>query len=904
MKKANDTMLQARPSEPAAIVPSVAAANSSVSSNPSIADTTADVSGLPSLTSSFTDKNTSASLQAPGMSTAHLSASREAPSSSVKNAYAETEPTDTSKPAVTTSKPNENPPPSSTSSIGGYGMQPRLHVPSSMATVSAAIRDYVAEIEPESIAEDLSLHRRIHHAVAHPSLDSHVLLLPSTSLSTVNSLLDDAFKHLTALTPAEDITLKDKYHDIWADIEADRAKHHRDLLTRHMHAWAATAKGRHAAGRLGQHGHQRRVVRCFHAWRRRSAQRRRAAVKCSLAMRAFQARAFHAWIALHIRLKLVIRKHGDARQRRFKCIFMAWRTHVSRRRAVQRMADRQNRTTIEAWFHEWKAAAAVRGQQRRSIHRLGRTMASAQVAHCFFQWTKQVTLMQVADALRTRRDQRTQDVQRTVLQRWRRRARLVVVAGHRFDTCQRRQLAECFRDWKDRWHQYRTIKPATWTCETVGLWLGAVFQLPLDAARACQVSGHELMSLPSRLAQSPLHARDPVLERLLPTLPLFFCSADHCLQLVDAIASLSKTNATRVSKDIQMQHRLAKLERVTDFLSLRHWCAQDRELIAYVRQLDALGMHSFLQLDGEDLVAALKCHRPEHVSLLVAGQQRLRSIQATHPKLVTSPGDPIDDSASFSLASWLDSMHLSQYEPAFRRHDITSVAQLSRLTHDILRHTLRIQSKLHRDRILEFAADVAASHNQHHRVRQAPAFRLKLALSHVDQPPPRSNHSHTGTASPKMAMTSASLAKQVRTLFFSICRWLEGQSPPHHATLDRLYAAMQAASHGHITKASFAHGLRALNAGFTSAHVHAMWETIPKAKTDGRVGYEAFVRFFIGIFEQRRAMLQLAIQSLGGGRREGHHGESSQDGGQLSQLLHALARSDDILARAGVIVAS
>ncbi|RHY46098.1 hypothetical protein DYB30_006497 [Aphanomyces astaci] len=741
------------------------------------------------------------------------------------------------------------------------GTHPRLHVPSSMASISSSFQEYVNDIEPDSIADDLAHHRRIHHAVAHPSLDSHVLFLPSTSVSTVNSLLDDALKHLSSLTPADDVALEDKYHDIWADIEADRARTLRDLLSRTFRSWATTSKVRHAARRLGQHGHKRRVARCFRAWCRRSTQRHHVALKFALAMKAFQLRSFRAWAKHYSRSKLVHHKHSHARTRHFKGMFLKWKTFSSRRRCAGKLAQKHHQATIDRCFHEWKATAAIRRQQRRAVLRLGHTLGSAQVGRRFVKWKQQVVASQMADVFRHRRHQRTRDLQCDIFRRWRRRARLVIVAGRRFDNVHNRQMGRCFHDWKTQWHQHRTLKPATWTCDTVGLWLAALFQLPPDAARACQATGHDLLSLPSRLSTMSMSQKSPptnsVLEKLLPTLPLFFCSAEHRLQLVDGIASLSKTNATRLSKDILTQQRVAKLDNVHDFLGLRyagpvkpvdrkgvnlvagrHWCAQDRELIMYVRQLDSVGLHMFLQLEPDDLGPALKCHRPEHVALLLAGQRRLQFLQVRlsfisnfhlcvlhlydHSIVTNQAAQPVSTpnvaqaTDEFNLSTWLHAMHLSLYEPSFRQHGITSASQLSQLTPDILRHTLHIPSKLHRDRILQFAAGLYANRaNQPPpTAKQGPAFRMQLALSHID----------TTTSSPVKAKPtgSATLAKQVRTLLFSICRWLEAQTPPHRATLDSLYAAMQATSQGHITKTSFAHGLRAMNAGFTSAHVYVI----------------------------------------------------------------------------------
>ncbi|RHY62142.1 hypothetical protein DYB38_007087 [Aphanomyces astaci] len=811
------------------------------------------------------------------------------------------------------------------------GTHPRLHVPNAMASISSSFQEYVNDIEPDSIADDLAHHRRIHHAVAHPSLDSHVLFLPSTSVSTVNSLLDDALKHLSSLTPADDVALEDKYHDIWADIEADRARTLRDLLSRTFRSWATTSKVRHAARRLGQHGHKRRVARCFRAWCRRSTQRHHVALKFALAMKAFQLRSFRAWAKHYSRSKLVHHKHSHARARHFKGMFLKWKTFSSRRRCAGKLAQKHHQATIDRCFHEWKATAAIRRQQRRAVLRLGHTLGSAQVGRRFVKWKQQVVASQMADVFRHRRHQRTRDLQCDIFRRWRRRARLVIVAGRRFDNVHNRQMGRCFHDWKTQWHQHRTLKPATWTCDTVGLWLAALFQLPPDAARACQATGHDLLSLPSRLSTMSMSQKSPptnsVLEKLLPTLPLFFCSAEHRLQLVDGIASLSKTNATRLSKDILTQQRVAKLDNVHDFLGLRyagpvkpvdrkgvnlvagrHWCAQDRELIMYVRQLDSVGLHMFLQLEPDDLGPALKCHRPEHVALLLAGQRRLQFLQVRlsfisnfhfcvlhlydHSIVTNQAAQPVSTpnvaqaTDEFNLSTWLHAMHLSLYEPSFRQHGITSASQLSQLTPDILRHTLHIPSKLHRDRILQFAAGLYANRaNQPPpTAKQGPAFRMQLALSHID----------TTTSSPVKAKPtgSATLAKQVRTLLFSICRWLEAQTPPHRATLDSLYAAMQATSQGHITKTSFAHGLRAMNAGFT---------TFPRAKTDGRVGYESFVRFFVDVFNQRRMMLQLAVHTLGGDSGEVPRGGEAASQ-HLSQLLHALARTDDILARAGMNV--
>ncbi|RHY15684.1 hypothetical protein DYB25_003200 [Aphanomyces astaci] len=741
------------------------------------------------------------------------------------------------------------------------GTHPRLHVPNAMASISSSFQEYVNDIEPDSIADDLAHHRRIHHAVAHPSLDSHVLFLPSTSVSTVNSLLDDALKHLSSLTPADDVALEDKYHDIWADIEADRARTLRDLLSRTFRSWATTSKVRHAARRLGQHGHKRRVARCFRAWCRRSTQRHHVALKFALAMKAFQLRSFRAWAKHYSRSKLVHHKHSHARTRHFNGMFLKWKTFSSRRRCVGKLAQKHHQATIDRCFHEWKATAAIRRQQRRAVLRLGHTLGSAQVGRRFVKWKQQVVASQMADVFRHRRHQRTRDLQCDIFRRWRRRARLVIVAGRRFDNVHNRQMGRCFHDWKTQWHQHRTLKPATWTCDTVGLWLAALFQLPPDAARACQATGHDLLSLPSRLSTMSMSQKSPptnsVLEKLLPTLPLFFCSAEHRLQLVDGIASLSKTNATRLSKDILTQQRVAKLDNVHDFLGLRyagpvkpvdrkgvnlvagrHWCAQDRELIMYVRQLDSVGLHMFLQLEPDDLGPALKCHRPEHVALLLAGQRRLQFLQVRlsfisnfhfcvlhlydHSIVTNQAAQPVSTpnvaqaTDEFNLSTWLHAMHLSLYEPSFRQHGITSASQLSQLTPDILRHTLHIPSKLHRDRILQFAAGLYANRaNQPPpTAKQGPAFRMQLALSHID----------TTTSSPVKAKPtgSATLAKQVRTLLFSICRWLEAQTPPHRATLDSLYAAMQATSQGHITKTSFAHGLRAMNAGFTSAHVYVI----------------------------------------------------------------------------------
>ncbi|KAH9111914.1 hypothetical protein AeMF1_013647 [Aphanomyces euteiches] len=764
-----------------------------------------------------------------------------------------------------------------------HKLEPRLHVPRHLDLFSHAIHNYVDEMEADSIAHDVvaGQDHRIHHPLPLASLDSFVVFPTSTTtMSTVNALLDDALLHLSSVD-ASAMSLETKYHDIWQDIDRDRMARDRQRLQQRFRQWKQTTHLHKLVRGKSLRGHFRRVARCFDRWRVRTTQRRRATVKFTIAMQSHQARVFSAWRLACQRRHDAGRLRKDALARHLKAHFTSWRRFARCSRGLRGLVSARHFASVESTFREWKAMVPVQKRQRQAIHLLQKTVSAALSIRGLRSWRAAVVLWRAEELRRREELKRQRAIKASVLRAWKRRVHVNQTSDGHLKRVKRRWLAQSFQSWRHHWLDAKSHQPTTWPPEIVGLWLVALFQLPQEAAAGCNVHGHELLSLPSILAQTrqPLN---PLLERLLPKMPLFFCSMDHRVKLLDAIASLKKSTATRLSKDMFMQQRLAKLATVTDYASLRQFCAQDRDLVLYVRQLDTMRVDQFLALGPEALASAMQCHREDLVELFLTAQNQLRMAAGSGAVRRAAGDDALvhsrSDGSGWNVAAWLESMRLSQYEGTFRRHGMTSIEAVRHLSHDILRHELQVQSKLHRDRILQFAAQFTHA---------APAaFRLRLALAHVDDVPKAASP----TQRKQQRQQPAMLQKQVRTLFFAVCRWLENEPSP--ASLERLYLSMQSNSEGrHVSKASFAHAIRAMNIGLTSAHVHSMWQAMT---TIGHVNYTEFMHFFIDLFQQRRAMLELAIQTLEDYKNKPDYTD------QLQQLMHALARAGEILIAAGV----
>ncbi|KAF0698537.1 Aste57867_10864 [Aphanomyces stellatus] len=761
-----------------------------------------------------------------------------------------------------------------------------------MDLLAHAMQPYVtAAAEPESIAGDVARRDRIHHSLALPTPDAFVILPASTNLSTVNALLDDALHRLHGLSTSSNVSgtvaaLDDKYADIWEEIDRDRLAAQQLRLRRHFDWWRGAAKQLKAVRHHGLRGHRRRVARLFAGWRRRATQMHAVKLKATACLTTTKTRTFRAWHAWRQRHQVVQCRGQAARAHAFLRLFVRWRHFATRHVVVRRLAHQRRHVTLGGCFRAWRTFVPHLRQKRRAARSLVATLTTSLLARGLHAWQLQTAAHQRHVLQLKAEAARRHESKAMVFRHWKRQLAVVHETEQRHHVATRRRLHAHFAAWKEYWVQLRARRPSTWTPDIVALWLAAHFNLPREAVGDCHVTGHDLLALPAKLAAQS--STCPLLERLLPKLPLFFCSAEHRLQLLDGIVALSKSHATRLSKDMLDQQRATKLSAVHDYASLRHFLAQDRDLILYVRQLDTMPAEEFVHLNPNVLATAMKCHRDDHLALFHACQEQLR-------QAMRAPYRDDPRAADFDLATWLATLRLSQYDAAFRRHGVTTLDHVRGLTHDTLRYAMQIKSKLHRDRILQFAAATASTPSNVPR-HVSPVFRVKLALANVDDdgPPtssfgmsqPHPTHHHHPPA--QVPHGAARLHKQVRTLFFAICRWLEDQPT---ATLERLFRTMQSGEN-HVTKTSFAHALRTMNMGLTSAHVHAMWQVLPSTKPHG-VAYAAFIRFFVDVFEQRFAMLQLAIQTLDDrGKPEANV--------QLLQLTTALKRSGEILAAAGV----
>ncbi|KDO35681.1 hypothetical protein SPRG_18841 [Saprolegnia parasitica CBS 223.65] len=486
---------------------------------------------------------------------------------------------------------------------------------------------------------------------------------------------------------------------------------------------------------------------------------------------------------------------------------------------------------------------------------------------------------------------------------WRTRVRLLRRIAAKYRRAVGQVVAHTFQRMKRFAQRSRTfylarkaLRPETWTCDLVGIWLTALFRLPLEIAASCQVSGTELLQLGSRLhidLHQPSSWAATSLERLLPQMPLFFCASHHRMVLLEAISALASPVVSQAARDALARHRRSQLAMVTDLSSLRYFWAQDRELLVYVRRLDQLSLASFLSLETDGLLRVFQPQKPSHLTLLAACQAQLRDHDTVVPLPASPPRSPPTSSQPLDIAAWLTSVHLAQYIPRFFQAHIDSREKLEALDHAALRDRLYIHSKLHRDRLLKYITELKhlQSPPKHiplkkGHVPMAASFRLKLALNHVDE-------TTALPVKPKVAGT-AKLQKQLRALFFSVCRAMEERE----WSLDQLYAAMQSTSvSGIVAKTQFAHVLRGWAIGLSSAHIQAMWEALARMDPSSKrgVGYTAFMTFFLDVLEQRYELLALAIQTL---QDESHKGEKQRE--QLSQLLQSAGRARRILTLAGV----
>jgi hypothetical protein len=91
------------------------------------------------------------------------------------------------------------------------------------------------------------------------------------------------------------------------------------------------------------------------------------------------------------------------------------------------------------------------------------------------------------------------------------------------------------------------------------------------------MNGQELLALAPQLAAHGLGSDpepDHSLDRLLPTLPLFFCSNEHRAQLLEGILALSTKKTarakSRIANDVLATHRSDEIQALTDFRSFRY----------------------------------------------------------------------------------------------------------------------------------------------------------------------------------------------------------------------------------------------------------------------------------------------------------------------------------------------
>ncbi|EQC39177.1 hypothetical protein SDRG_03383 [Saprolegnia diclina VS20] len=776
---------------------------------------------------------------------------------------------------------------------------PRLHVPKQVGLFAEAVHEYVAEHEDSSIAADVSHYGRMHHALALPTSDNFMVLPSTTSMSTVASLLSDAFKHLDALAPNHNsavATLEDKYADIWAEIEATKALDNKNRLRRAFSGWKKRALLLNVVRKMSVRAYDRRRFRIFVAWRTRVRLLRRIKVKYRRAVVQVVAYTFQRMKLYAQRSRTIAHKHRRARAKTLHHLFGRWKHHVQLARRVHRCRRKVCLKTLRVAFRSWRTRLAAWRQLKRGVRHLISPLRTMHLRLRWYQWQQQHAICGRQVQLRRDQAQRRRFVLERCFKAWKRQLML----RYRTERAKKRRHRDSVRDVVATWRQYylarKALRPETWTCDLVGIWLTALFRLPLEVATTCQVSGAELLQLGPRLhidLHQPSSWAATSLERLLPQMPLFFCASHHRMVLLEAISALASPVASQAARDALARHRRSQLAMVTDLSSLRYFWAQDRELLVYVRRLDQLSLASFLRLEMDGLLRVFQPQKPSHLTLLAACQAQLRAHDAAVTVPTSPPRSPITPSQPLDIAVWLTSVHLAQYIPRFFQAHIDSREKLEALDHAALRDRLYIHSKLHRDRLLKYITELKHVQSppphiplKKGHVPMAASFRLKLALNHVDEttaPPVR----------PKVAGT-AKLQKQLRALFFSVCRGMEDRE----WSLDQLYTAMQSTSvSGVVAKTQFAHVLRSWSIGLSSAHIQAMWEPLARMDPTSKrgVGYTAFMTFFLDVFEQRYELLALAIQTL---QDESHKGEKQRE--QLSQLLQSTGRVRRILTLAGV----
>ncbi|OQR90029.1 hypothetical protein THRCLA_22600, partial [Thraustotheca clavata] len=759
---------------------------------------------------------------------------------------------------------------------------------------SEAVQSYVNEFDTNTIAHDVSRHQRIHHPLALPSPENYSIPLLTTSMSTVTSLLDDAFKHLSTLAPPDTIvaTLEDKYSDIWEEIETAKAAENKIRLRKAFCGWNKRANTLHIVSKLSKQACRKRMIRLFYGWRDRIRLLRQVDHKFQRVWRRFVAITFKLLMHYADTSHQVTRMHRKAKRSKLSELLWRWRQWATRKHFIANQVRKARRKRLRKIFTHWRSRIPVWRQTKRTLFKIARPLNRAFLQCQFNQWKmnhRQIELdikeAKRQSALRIYRLERCFKAWKRYLMLHYRIARAI----------RRRQIVsvqESMVKWQQYWRSRRSLRPNTWTCDLVGIWLATLFHLPIEVAASCQVNGNELLQLASRL-QIDLHQpsswASTSLERLLPQMPLFFCSSNHRMVLLEAITALANPLTSKAARETLAQQRNAQITMIMDFASLRHFFAQDRELLAYVRRLDHLSLEMFINLSTEELVDTFQPQKDSHLALLVVCQQQLQKNRIKS----SSPPKEVPQSQDMDVAAWLESIHLAQYIPRFFQAHINTREELAKLDHLALRDRLYIHSKLHRERLLNYITELR--HQPHAQnttqiplkkphVPMAASFRLKMALNHIDD---TTSVKTTTTKAP----TTAKLQKHIRSLFFTIARALEERE----WTLEHLFLSLQSSS-GNVTTSKFAQWLREWNCGFTSAQINAMWEAMALRETrKNGVNYTTFMAFFINVFEQRYQLLTVAIQTL---QDQAEKSEKQRE--QLTQLLQSVGRTRRILTLAGV----
>jgi hypothetical protein len=89
-----------------------------------------------------------------------------------------------------------------------------------------------------------------------------------------------------------------------------------------------------------------------------------------------------------------------------------------------------------------------------------------------------------------------------------------------------------------------------------------------------------------------------------------------------------------------------------------------------------------------------------------------------------------------------------------------------------------------------------------------------------------------------------------------------------------------------------------------------MWESIPRrlvkstlpssSSNGGGVSHTDFMGFFLAVFQQRRGLLYVTIQTVRTEMKKGGGKSSAEKTNQLAQLTEAVKRTETILRQAGV----